>query len=37
MVYTSQQNVKGAVNDALNEAVLKVCRCNPNVIKVREF
>ena len=37
MVYTSQQNVKGAVNDALNEAVPKAYRRNPNIIGVREF
>ena len=37
MVYTSQQNVKGAVNDALNEAVPEAYCCNPNVIGVREF
>ena len=37
IVYTSQQNVKGAFNDALNEAVPKAYRRNPNVIGVREF
>jgi hypothetical protein len=37
IVYTSQQNVKGAVNDALNEAVPKAYRRNPNVMGVREF
>ena len=37
MVYTSQQNVIGAVNDALNRAVPKVYCCNPNIIGVREF
>ena len=37
MVYTSQQNVKGAVNDALNEAVPKAYCRNPNVIRVKEF
>ena len=37
MVYTSQQNVKGAVNDALNEAVPKAYCRNPIVIGVREF
>ena len=37
MVYTSKQNVKVAVNDALNRAVPKVYRRNPTVIGVREF
>ena len=37
IVYTSQQNVKGAVNNTLNKAVPKAYRCNPNVIRVREF
>ena len=37
MVFTSQQNVKGAINDALNEAVPKAYRRNPVVIGVREF
>ena len=37
MVFTSQQNVKGAINDALNEAVPKSYHCNPVVIGVREF
>ena len=37
MVFTSQQNVKGAINDALNEAVPKAYRCNPVVIGVREY
>ena len=37
MVLTSQQNVKGAINDALNEAVPKAYRHNPVVIGVREF
>jgi hypothetical protein len=36
-VYNSQQNVKGAVNDALNEAVRRAQRRNPNVMGVREF
>ena len=37
MVYTSQQNVKGALNGALNKAVAKAYRHNHNVIWVREF
>ena len=37
IVYTSQQNVKGAVNDAPNKVVPKAYRHNPNVIGVREF
>ena len=37
MVFTSQQNVKGAINDALNEAVPKAYRRNPVVIGVREY
>ena len=37
MVYTSQHKVKGAVNDAPNKEVWKVYRCNPSVIRVREF
>ena len=37
MVFTSQQNVKGAINDALNEAVPKAYRRNPVVIGVRDF
>ena len=36
IVYTSQQNVRGAVNDALNKAVPKAYRRNPNGIRVRE-
>ena len=37
MVFTSQQNVKGAINDALNETVPKAYRPNPVAIGVREF
>ena len=37
IVYTSQQNAKGAVNDALNEVVPKAYRRNPNVMGVSEF
>jgi hypothetical protein len=37
IVYTSQHNVKGAVNDAPNEAVQKAHCSNPNVIGVRDF
>ena len=37
IVYTSKQNAKGAVNDALNEAVPKVYHHNPTVIGVREL
>jgi hypothetical protein len=37
IVYTSQQNLKAAVNDALNKSVPKAYRRNPNVIEVREF
>ena len=32
MVYTSQQNAKGAVNDTFNKAVQKAYSCNPNII-----
>ena len=37
IVYTSQQNVKGSVNAALNDAVPKAYQRNPNVIGVREL
>ena len=37
MVFTSQQNVKGAIKDALNEAVPKAYCRNPVVIGVREY
>jgi hypothetical protein len=36
-VYYSQQNVKEAVNGALNVAVQKVNRQNPSVMGVREL
>ena len=37
MVFTSQQNVKGTINDALNEDVPKAYRRNPVVIGVRVY
>jgi hypothetical protein len=37
IVFTSQQNVKAAVNDALNKSIPKAYRRNPNIIGVREF
>ena len=37
IVYTSENSVKGVVNDALKEAVSKAYPSNPDVIGVREL